>query len=259
MARTAFRLIVAIMAAFWCTQELHAQYGGGGGGMGGGGGGAGASSGSGFGSSSSAFSSSSSAFSSAGTGSNSSFSSSGFGSGFSGSGFSGGSGSAATGGVGIGGAQSMYGLRAGGAGATTPGMGNYQSSQSYRPTTTGYGGASSRSRRGTNPEQTANQAGTAEQVWFEPRVEVGFPVSLPPNAAIASTLANSFHSTALAGRFGGVQVRVEGNTAVLRGAVASVGDRELAAQMALLEPSIYSIRNELTVGPPVPAAKPPAQ
>jgi hypothetical protein len=258
MARITFPWIATVVVAFWCTQDVYAQYGGGGMGMGGAGGAGSGAGSSGFGASSGAFSSSSSAFSSAGTGSNSSFSTSGFGSGFSGSGFSGGTGSTATGAVGIGGASSMYGLRAGGAGTTT--MGNsYGSNQSYRPTTTGYGGASARSRRGTNPQQTANQAGTAEQVWFEPRVEVGFPVSLPPNTAVAGTLASSFHSPVLASRFGGVQVKVEGNTAVLRGTVASVGDRELAAQMALLEPSIYSIRNELNVGPPVPAAKPPAQ
>jgi hypothetical protein len=278
MVRTAARLIIAVTAAFWCTQELRAQHGGfggggmgmgaGGGGMGMGGGGGGmgmgagagmgmggaggaVSSDSGFAAPSYPFTSSGWGFSSASTRSNGSFSSSGLSSVFREAGFGGGSGSSTTG-------ASRRGLRAADASTTTAGMGNHQSSQSYRPTAGRSEAASSRRLRGSNRQQTENQAGAAQQVWFS-RVEVGFPVSLPPNTAVAGTLASSFHSPVLASRFSGVQVKVEGSTAVLRGTVASVGDRELAAQMALLEPSIYSIRNELTVGPPTATAMLPAQ
>jgi osmotically-inducible protein OsmY len=59
----------------------------------------------------------------------------------------------------------------------------------------------------------------------------------------------------LSGRFGSVNVSVQGDTVTLRGTVSSENDRLLAAQMAMLEPSVSSVRNELTVA--VPNANPP--
>lgn len=46
---------------------------------------------------------------------------------------------------------------------------------------------------------------------------------------------------------GPIQVTMEGSVAVLRGVVASEQDRQLAAGVALLEPEVESVRNELTV------------
>lgn len=45
-----------------------------------------------------------------------------------------------------------------------------------------------------------------------------------------------------------VQVQMEGSTAVLIGSVASDREAELIARLAVLEPGIDSVRNELTVG-----------
>jgi osmotically-inducible protein OsmY len=59
----------------------------------------------------------------------------------------------------------------------------------------------------------------------------------------------------LSPRFGTVNVSVLGGTAILRGTVNSDEDRALAAQMAMLEPSISSVQNELRVA--APAAHPP--
>ena len=64
-----------------------------------------------------------------------------------------------------------------------------------------------------------------------------------------------WQSPGLSGRFGGVNVSVQGDTVTLRGIVTSENDRLLAAQMAMLEPSVSSVRNELTVA--VPTANPP--
>jgi len=55
---------------------------------------------------------------------------------------------------------------------------------------------------------------------------------------------------------GSVTVEMEGQTAVLRGQVATAADRELVAKMLLLEPGISDVRNELTSAPP--ADNPPA-
>lgn len=56
---------------------------------------------------------------------------------------------------------------------------------------------------------------------------------------------------------GPVEVVMDGQTAVLRGQVATERDRDLAARLARLEPGIASVRNELTIGPKatVPAAE----
>ena len=50
-------------------------------------------------------------------------------------------------------------------------------------------------------------------------------------------------------RFGGVQVSMAGSVAILRGTVSSANDRQLAEQIAMLDPSVTSVRNELTVTP----------
>jgi hypothetical protein len=44
-----------------------------------------------------------------------------------------------------------------------------------------------------------------------------------------------------------IKITMDGSTAVLTGEVASAQDRELAAGVALLEPEVESVRNELTV------------
>jgi hypothetical protein len=60
---------------------------------------------------------------------------------------------------------------------------------------------------------------------------------------------------------GSVNIEMEGQTAVLRGQVATAQDREqdraLVARMLLLEPGISDVRNELTFAPSNdPAAQP---
>jgi hypothetical protein len=52
-----------------------------------------------------------------------------------------------------------------------------------------------------------------------------------------------------------VQVEIDGDTAVLRGAVASESERRIAERMVKLEPDVRRVRNELLVtgGSPRPA------
>lgn len=56
---------------------------------------------------------------------------------------------------------------------------------------------------------------------------------------------------------GPVKVKMDGSTAVLTGVVGSERDRDLAGRLALLEPGISDVRNELEIrpAPPVPAAE----
>ena len=45
------------------------------------------------------------------------------------------------------------------------------------------------------------------------------------------------------------EVSMAGSVAILRGTVPSLNDRQLAEQIAMLDPSVTSVRNELTVTP----------
>ena len=55
-----------------------------------------------------------------------------------------------------------------------------------------------------------------------------------------------------------VEVSVEGRTAILRGSVACESDRAFVEQMALFEPGISAVRNDLQVRRPSNSAPPPA-
>lgn len=55
---------------------------------------------------------------------------------------------------------------------------------------------------------------------------------------------------------GPVAVELQDRTAILRGVVGTSHDRELAEQLALLEPGVSRVRNELTVAEPLPAVAP---
>jgi osmotically-inducible protein OsmY len=55
---------------------------------------------------------------------------------------------------------------------------------------------------------------------------------------------------------GSVQVEMEGQVAVLRGAVASQHERDLVARLVLLEPGIADVRNELQVASALPVPPP---
>jgi hypothetical protein len=252
----------ALLVAVSAQGTLFAQAAGyGGGGAGGGMGGAGG--GGAFGSSGSAFGSAGGMFGSSGGGSSSAFSSSGF--------------SSNPGGSTIGGANGLVGMRAGGmyggtgsGGANAAGRtgSNYSSSQ-YGNRSGGQfgqfgagqgraGGGSGRGRTGQTGGQPG-QGGTAGnkdmQAWFEPRIDIGFAVTGPAPTVTQTNIVGPFHSPALTSRFGTVNVSVQGGTVILRGTVSSEEDRALAAQMAMLEPSVSSVQNDLKVA--VPAANPP--
>jgi osmotically-inducible protein OsmY len=79
----------------------------------------------------------------------------------------------------------------------------------------------------------------------------------PAATVIQADISKPMQSPALSSRFGTVRVSVQGDTAILRGSVQSESDRQLAAQLAMLEPAVSSVRNELTVA--APAASPPAR
>jgi osmotically-inducible protein OsmY len=149
----------------------------------------------------------------------------------------------------------MYGGRAYGAvtqagGSSTTGTSGGNRTTGTSGSSSGGGGgsttASSSRRRGGST--TSSTASKDQQAWFEPRIEVGFEVSAPRAlTAVAANVATSLGATKPGSRFRGVQVAVEGGTAILRGVVGSQNDRIVAEQIALLEPAISSVRNDLTI------------
>jgi hypothetical protein len=155
----------------------------------------------------------------------------------------------------------MYGGRAYGAvtqagGSSTTGASGGNRSTGTSGSSSGGGGttaASSSRRRGGST--TTSTAAKDQQAWFEPRIEVGFEVTPPPAlTAVAANVATALGATKPGSRFRGVQVAVEGGTAILRGVVGSQNDRIVAEQIALLDPAISAVRNDLGIASRGPAS-----
>jgi hypothetical protein len=158
------------------------------------------------------------------------------------------------------GAGSMYGGRtygsvttAGGSSMTGSGStagGTRSTSSSTSSGGSGRGGSStstsSTGRRGATPTKPT----APKQQFFEPRIEVGFDVAPQKTTAVAMNVVTSLGVNKAGSRFGGVRVSIDGQTAILRGLVASQNDRQLAEQITLLEPDVSSVRNELLVRRP---------
>ena len=149
---------------------------------------------------------------------------------------------------------SPNGARAGSSSSSGSQYGNRSSGQGQ------YGGGQGRqggggSRRGGGGQgqgqygpggQGGGTAAKDQQPWFEPRIAVGFTVTGPAPTVVQTSIAAPLHTPALTSRFG---------TVTLRGTVNSEEDRQLAAQMAMLEPSVMSVQNDLKVAA---AISPPA-
>jgi len=76
---------------------------------------------------------------------------------------------------------------------------------------------------------------------------IDFPVPPGRASAISAKLSNELSSSPTIGAYGPVTVQLYGKTALLRGTVASEHDRDLAAELAMLEPGVDQVRNELRV------------
>ena len=97
----------------------------------------------------------------------------------------------------------------------------------------------------------ANQGQTQKALtnigMYNPRLRVAFDFSRRPVAEVSSTLAARLENSSAIRRLGAIEVSLVGETATLRGAVASERERNLARLLVLFEPGIYAVKNELTV------------
>ncbi|MBN2473225.1 MAG: hypothetical protein JXB62_01355 [Pirellulales bacterium] len=95
--------------------------------------------------------------------------------------------------------------------------------------------------------QTALPAALPRVGMYRPRLRIGF--AIPPQApqTVSTELARRLQSCPGLHLQSPIEVYLEGETATLRGAVASERDRSLAQLMVLFEPGISQVRNELMV------------
>lgn len=94
-----------------------------------------------------------------------------------------------------------------------------------------------------------NQTGTVRT-----RMRLGFETPGSPAGSVAPRVSQVVQRVLDRPDVGGGQVSIamEGNTAVLTGTVASKHARDVVERLALLEPGIAAVRNELTVRPDEP-------
>lgn len=84
---------------------------------------------------------------------------------------------------------------------------------------------------------------------YAPRLEIAFDYPTPTNSELAATIQRQMLKVPGMERLGSIEVSLEGRTAILRGAVATAHQRDVAAQLALLEPGVSQVQNELSILP----------
>ena len=89
-------------------------------------------------------------------------------------------------------------------------------------------------------------------------LRLGFEVPRPPATEVSARLVRRMPRIPGLESVSGVAVRMDGRTAVLQGVVASQNQRDLMARLALLEPGVSDVRNELVVNSSGTSAASPA-
>ena len=96
------------------------------------------------------------------------------------------------------------------------------------------------------------QNGKRQQLRVPVRLGFEIPVTVASQNQITSQFAARLPKFPSLKLTSPVDVYMDGKTVVLKGSVASEHDRDLAERLALLEPGIASVRNELQVNPSAP-------
>jgi len=114
------------------------------------------------------------------------------------------------------------------------------------------------------PEPNVNQAAPRSETnsktgLYPPRLTLAPELTAPRPEAVQSALEKHLSRSPGIRWTVPVEVSVEGRTAILRGAVATARDRELAEALVQFEPGISDVQNDLQVtsAPSIPA--PPAE
>jgi hypothetical protein len=94
------------------------------------------------------------------------------------------------------------------------------------------------------------------RVMYRITRQAAFDYRRPAPTQVSNTLATRIGRLPQIRTLSNVQVELNDRTAILRGQVATAHDRVLAEKLALLEPGVSRVQNELTVGSPAPATPP---
>jgi hypothetical protein len=105
--------------------------------------------------------------------------------------------------------------------------------------------------RNNQQNQNRNRNNRAERTPFK----MSYVADFGPNQgaitpAAATKLGQQLSASKRLTAAGPIQVELQGETVILRGVVGSNHERDLAAQMAMLEPGVGAIQNDLRVAPP---------
>lgn len=147
--------------------------------------------------------------------------------------------------TGVGGFNSLGGLGLGGGGF---GTGNNVLGQAAL--LGGLGGGFGQGRFGQTGQQ--NQLNnTPGQATVRTTLRAGFTVPSPPAPVIATRFERRLANMRQIRSVGPIRVTLIGEQAILEGVVESEHARSLAERVALLEPGISQIQNDLTIGTPV--------
>lgn len=116
---------------------------------------------------------------------------------------------------------------------------------------TGRANQANRANQPGGNQPGAGGRGSAEDLAVT--ISTGFQAPSPPVATVVAGLSERLTRMKGIQRLSPIQALMSDGTVVLQGEVASPHDRALAEQLAMLEPGVRSVRNELAVRPPAPA------
>lgn len=112
-----------------------------------------------------------------------------------------------------------------------------------------------RPEQNLNPAAPMNENGPA--TMYPPRYTLATNLSGPEPSAVEASLQRHLRELPGVRWTSPLEVTVDGRTAILRGAVASERDRELAEALVQFEPGISEIQNDLEIRSPSPLRSSP--
>jgi osmotically-inducible protein OsmY len=98
--------------------------------------------------------------------------------------------------------------------------------------------------------QKATRGNTQAKSQFRVPLRLGFQPSPPPAGRIGAQITSQLNKVPGLANVGPIDVSLVGQTAVLRGKVASEADRQLAEGLVRLAPAVQGVLNELEVASP---------
>jgi osmotically-inducible protein OsmY len=111
----------------------------------------------------------------------------------------------------------------------------------------GFGGRGLGSQFGSSAQSGANAGAQTLRFPMRMATTTGTTGPIPIQAAVMTRFQERVTNLPGFDSASGVRMAVEGRTAVLRGTVATDRQREMLTRLAMLEPGVSTVRNELTV------------